>query len=158
MAENDQLRKQIADMLTWNEAHQGFDAAVKDMPFELAGVRPPGAPHSVWELVEHMRIAQQDILEFSRDPKHVSPAWPSGYWPSSPAPESPAAWNESVSGFRKDREEMRRLVLDPGNDLTEPLAHGKGQTLAREALLVADHNSHHLGQLILIRRLLGAWK
>ncbi len=152
------LRQYIADVLTWNEAHQGFDAAVKDMPLELAGVRPPGAPHSVWELVEHMRIAQWDMLEFSRDPKHVSPEWPSGYWPPSPAPESRKAWDESISRFHKDREEMRKLVLDPQRDLTEPFAHGNGQTLAREALLIADHNSHHLGQLILVRRLLGAWK
>ncbi len=105
-----------------------------------------------------MRIAQWDMLEFSRDPKHVSPEWPSGYWPSSPAPENREAWDESLRRFRKDREEMHKLVLDPKHDLTAPLRHGKGQTLAREALLIADHNSHHLGQLILVRRLLGAWK
>jgi len=158
MNETDKLRKQIADVLAWGEAHQTFEAVVADFPVELRGARPPGLPYSAWELLEHMRIAQWDMLEFSRDPKHVSPDWPSGYWPASPAPPNPKAWDESVSRFQADREELRKLVLDPSRDLVAPFSHGHGQTLLREVLLTADHNSHHLGQLILVRRLLGAWK
>jgi DinB superfamily len=158
MNETDKLRKQIADVLDWHEAHQTFEATVADFPVALRGVRPAGLPHSAWELLEHMRIAQWDMLEFSRDPKHVSPEFPVGYWPASVAPPSAKAWDESVLRFLADREELRKLVLDPAGDLVAPFAHGSGQTLLREALLTADHNSHHVGQLIQVRRLLGAWK
>lgn len=158
MTESDKLRKQIAAVLDWGEAHVTFEAAVADFPVKLRGVRPAGLPYSGWEQLEHMRIAQSDMLEFSRDPEHVSPAWPSGYWPTSPAPQSEKAWDESVRLFQADRDAFQKLVLDPANDLLAPIPHGKGQTLLREALLTADHNSHHLGQLILVRRLLGAWK
>jgi hypothetical protein len=158
MNETDKLRKQIAGVLDWHEAHQTFESVVADFPAELRGVRPQGLPYSAWELLEHMRIAQWDMLEFSRDPKHVSPDWPSGYWPASAAPPNAKAWDESVLRFQADREELRKLVLDPARDLVAPIPHGKGQTLLREVLLTADHNSHHLGQLILVRRLLGAWK
>ncbi len=158
MNETDSLRKQIAAVLDWHEAHQSFETAVADFPVELRGVRPSGLPYSAWELLEHLRIAQWDMLEFSRDPRHVSPDWPSGYWPASAAPPAETAWDESVRRFEADREEMQKLVLDPARDLLAPFAHGSGQNLLREALLTADHNSHHLGQLILVRRLLGAWK
>ncbi|MGA2185011.1 MAG: DinB family protein [Bryobacteraceae bacterium] len=158
MTESEKLRKQIAGVLAWHEAHQPFEAVVADFPVELRGVRPQGLPYSAWELLEHMRIAQWDMLEFSRDPKHVSPDWPSGYWPASAAPPSAKAWDESVRRFQADREELQKLVLDPAHDLLVPFKHGDGQTLLREALLTADHNSHHLGQLILVRRMLGAWK
>jgi len=158
MNESDKVRKHIANVLTWHEAHQPFEDVVADFPEKLRGVRPQGLPHSAWELLEHMRIAQWDMLEFSRDPKHVSPEFPAGYWPASPEPPSAAAWDESVKRFMADRDELRTLVLDPARDLTAPIPHGSGQTLLREALLTADHNSHHLGQLISVRRLLGTWK
>ena len=119
---------------------------------------PEGAPHSAWQLLEHLRLAQSDILEFSRDPRHVSPKWPEGYWPQDPAPPNEKAWDESLAAFRRDNQALRDLVADPKSDLYTPFPWGKGQTLLREALLAADHNSYHLGQLVLVRRLLGAWK
>ncbi|MGH9736386.1 MAG: DinB family protein, partial [Candidatus Acidiferrales bacterium] len=121
------------------------------------GVRPTGSPHSLWELLEHARIAQWDILEFSRDPKHVSPDFPSGYWPESPAPPSEAAWDKSAKDLLSDMEAMRKL-LEETKDLLAAIPHGSGQTVLREALLAADHNAYHLGQFVLVRRLLGAWE
>jgi len=158
MNDSDKVRKHIANVLTWHEAHQPFEDVVADFPEKLRGVRPQGLPHSAWELLEHLRIAQWDMLEFSRDAKHVSPEFPAGYWPSTPEPPNAVAWDESVKRFIADRDELRTLVLDPARDLTAPIPHGQGQTLLREALLTADHNSQHLGQLIVLRRLLGAWK
>ena len=115
-------------------------------------------PFTAWRLLEHLRLAQWDILEFSRDPKHQSPQWPEGYWPEGDAPANAAAWDASVAALRRDLAEMEKLVRDPSNNLFAPIPHGQGQTLLREALLVADHNSYHVGQLIMLRRLLGAWK
>jgi uncharacterized damage-inducible protein DinB len=125
---------------------------------KLRGVPPNGMPHSVWELLEHMRIAQWDILEFSRDPKHVSPDWPAGYWPESPEPPNEKAWEKSLKMFARDLALMKKLVANPRANLFAPIPHGTGQTILREALLVADHNAYHLGQVISLRRLLGAWK
>ena len=159
MTRNDRsLRQHLLYLLGGGGAHADFDGAVADLPAALRGVRPPGVPWSPWELLEHMRIAQWDILEFSRDPKHVSPKWPKGYWPKSAAPRNGAAWEKSVAGFREDLAAMRQLVEDPKTDLHARIPHGDGQTILREALLVADHNAYHLGQLVLVRRLLGAWK
>ncbi len=152
------LRTEADRLLSGHGAHADFDAAVADFPEELRGVRPPGSPHSAWELLEHLRIAQWDMLEFSRDPKHVSPAWPAGYWPESPEPGSASAWDRGVKSFQHDLKAMRKLVADPKSDLFTPFAHGQGQTLLREAFQVADHNAYHVGELILLRRLLGAWK
>ena len=128
------------------------------MPESLRGVKPDGLPHSAWMLLEHLRLAQWDILEFSRNPKYKSPKWPEGYWPETEAPPSAAAWNKSVGQFRKDLKNMQELVENPKTDLYAGIPWGDGQTVLREALLLADHNSHHLGQLIDARRLLGAWK
>jgi len=155
---HDPLRKHLVDLLLGENAHLNFDKAVAGLPAKLRGTRPKGSPYSVWELVEHLRIAQHDILEFSRDPKHVSPSWPSGYWPKTAAPPSAAAWAKSIRGFRADLQAMAKLVASPATDLFAKIPHGDGQTVLREALLAADHNSHHIGQLILLRRLLGAWK
>ena len=152
------LREHLVYLLGGGGAHVDFDASVADLPAALRGKRAPGMPHSPWELLEHMRLAQWDILEFSRNAKHVSPDWPAGYWPSSPKPPNAAAWNKSVAAFRKDLATMRRLVENPKTDLHARIPHGDGQTILREALLVADHNAYHLGQLVLARRLLGAWK
>src|SRR5262249_33499122 len=125
---------------------------------ELRGAKPPGVPHTPWRLLEHMRIAQWDILEFTRDPHHVSPAWPEGYWPASDAPPHDGAWDRCVAAFRPHLRAREDVVGDPATDLLAPLPHGQGQTPLREALLVADHNAYHLGQLVVVRRLLGAWE
>ena len=151
------LRDQVVSLLGSNHAHANFEAAVRDFPVELHGKKVRKAPHTAWELLEHLRIAQWDILEFSRNPKHVSPPWPGGYWPKNPAPPDEKAWDKSVRRFRADLKAMQKLVADPASDLFTPLPHGDGQTLLREALLVADHNAYHIGQLVLLRRLLGAW-
>lgn len=156
--EQQALRRQLASALGWGEAHMDWPAALKDFPAKLRGVRPKGTPYSAWELLEHVRIAQWDILEFSRNPKHVSPEFPKGYWPKSAAPPSPAAWSKSVNAFLRDRKEFQQFVTDPTTDLFARIPHGSGQTILREILLAADHNSHHLGQFILVRRLLGAWR
>jgi hypothetical protein len=158
MTHDQSLREHLVYLLAGQGAHLDFDAAVADLPLALRGVRPKGLPHSPWELLEHLRIAQWDILEFSRNPKHVSPDWPSGYWPADPAPPDDAAWDKSVAGFHRDLAEMRQLVEDPRTDLYARLPHGEDQTILREALLVADHNAYHLGQLVLVRQLVGAWK
>jgi hypothetical protein len=151
------LRDQLAKSLDWGEAHVDWKSALADLPGKHRGVKPPGAPHSAWELLEHVRIAQWDILEFSRNPQHVSPDFPAGYWPKSPAPPNAAAWGKSIKAFEHDSREMQKLVTDPRTDLVAPIPHGSGQTILREALLLADHNSYHLGQLVLLRRLLGEW-
>ena len=158
MARSDALRKHVLELLKGKSAHVDFDAAVSKFPMKRVGEKPEGLPYSAWQLLEHMRIAQWDILEFSRNPKHVSPPWPEGYWPRSESPSKKESWDKSVRGFRADLKAMMKLVADPASDLLAPIPHGEGQTLLREALLVADHNSYHLGELVMLRRLLGAWK
>jgi len=151
------LRVELDRLLSGKGAHASFDEAVADFPEHLRGVRVQDAPHSAWELLEHMRIAQWDMVEFSRDAAHASPEWPSGYWPSSAAPTG-AEWDKSVSAFRSNLQDMRKIVGSEECDLFKPLAHGKGQTLLREAMQLADHNAYHVGELVFLRRLLGAWK
>lgn len=151
------LRRQLVKLLTGSEAHVDFDAAIENLPAELRGKRPKGTDHSPWELLEHLRIAQWDILEYAIDPKHQSPEFPAGYWPKSPAPPSAAAWQKSVRGFRNDLKRLCDLVMDESTDLYARIPHGEGQTILRQALLTADHNAYHIGQLVLVRRLLGAW-
>ena len=155
---SDPLRDQVVSLLRGGDAHVTFDDAVKDLPAKFRGIKPEGAEHTAWELVEHMRIAQSDILEFSRDSKHVSPDWPEGYWPKTPNPPSDTAWKKSIASIRNDREAMIDLVSDPKTDLYEEIPHGSGQNLLREALLIADHNAYHLGEFVLLQRLIGAWK
>jgi hypothetical protein len=152
------LRQHLLDLLKGGNAHLRFEEAVKGFPERLRGQKPRGQPHTAWRLLEHMRIAQWDIVEFSRSSKHVSPEFPDGYWPASDAPPSAAAWDKSVKQFRADLKIMQDLVADPKTDLYALLPWGDGQTILREALLVADHNAYHLGELLMIRRLLGAWK
>jgi hypothetical protein len=152
------LRTELDRVLSGQGAHTDFDAALADFPVKLRGVKPEGSPHSAWEVLEHLRIAQWDMLEFSRDPKHESPAWPEGYWPKSARPPDDAAWDHSLKAFHRDLKAMRKLVSDPKSDLFTPFAHGEGQTLLREALQLADHNAWHAGELVFLRRLLGAWK
>jgi DinB superfamily len=152
------LREHLLYLLKGGGAHADFDAAIDGLPAAMRGKRPEGVAHSPWEIVEHMRIAQRDILEFSRNPKHVSPDWPSEYWPKTQAPPGRAAWNKSVTAFRADLKTMCQLVGRRSKDLYAPIPHGDGQTILREALLLADHNAYHLGELVLIRQALGAWK
>ncbi len=152
------LRDQVVELLSGRGAHASFDDVVKDMPEKLQGAKPDGLPHTPWMLLEHLRLAQWDILEFSRNPKYKAQKWPDDYWPKTEAPPSAAAWNKGVKQFRKDLKAMQELVVNPKTDLYASIPWGDGQTVLREALLLADHNSHHLGQLIDVRRLLGRWK
>ena len=158
MTDERALRIHVQYLLEGGGAHVNFDDALAGFPAELRGRRARGVPYTAWRLVEHMRIAQWDILEFSRNPKHVSPEFPDGYWPSGHAPPNANAWKRSIAAFRADLAAMRKLVKNPESDLFTPFPHGDGQTLLREALLVADHNAYHIGQLVMLRRLLGAWK
>jgi hypothetical protein len=157
MSEPPSLPDHVIHLLRGGDAHAEFDAVVKDIPYEMQGVRPQGSAHSPWEILEHLRIAQWDILEFTRNPAHVSPEFPSGYWPSSPQPPNKDSWQHSVETFRDDLDAMCRLVASEDTNLLVPFPHGSGQTVLREALVLADHNSYHLGELVLLRRLLNAW-
>ena len=151
------LREHVVYLLKGGGAHLHFDKAVADIPANLRDRMVAPVPHSPWRLLEHMRIAQWDILEFSRNPKHVSPPWPDGYWPDAATRPDDRAWDQAVKAFRADLAAMCALVADPATDLFARIPHGKGQTILREALLVADHNAYHLGQLVVVRRLLGCW-
>ena len=152
------LRQHLLDLLKGGNAHLKFEEVVKDFPERLWGKKPEGQPHTAWRLLEHMRIAQWDILEFSRNSKHVSPEFPDAYWPESDAPPSAAAWEKSVKQFRANLKAMQDLVADLKTDLYARIPWGDGQTILREALLVADHNAYHLGELLMVRRLVGGWK
>jgi hypothetical protein len=155
MTGDETLRKQLVQLLNGGEAHITFKDAVKDFPLKKAGIRPGGSPHSAWELVEHLRIALTDILQFSTSEKDYVPLkWPKDYWPTSAAPRNDAHWNESVNTIERDLAAFMRLVTDAERDLFAPFPWGDGQTLLREALLVADHNAYHIGQLVLVRRML----
>jgi hypothetical protein len=151
------LRRHLVRLLDGRGAHAPFGEAVRGLAPRLRGVRPDGLVHSPWEILEHLRIAQWDIFEFSRNPKHVSPRWPEGYWPKKPAPPNPSAWTRSVRAFRSDLAAMKKRVASRKLDLFTPFAHGDGQTLLREALVLADHNAYHVGELVAVRRALGAW-
>src|SRR6266571_341292 len=148
------LREHIVSLLSGGNAHITLDDFVKDFPVDKCGKRIEGIPYTAWQVLEHMRIAQRDILEFSLDAKHVSPKWPKGYWPAVDQVGNESLWNETVEKFRKDLQQMQDLVNDPGTDLFAKIPHGSGQTILREALLVADHNANHLGALIVMARLL----
>jgi hypothetical protein len=158
MDNDKQLRQELAKALDWHEAHADLASAVADFPAELRGKVPQGLPHSAWQLLEHIRIALWDIYEFCHNPRHKSPKWPEGYWPKDPAPPDEKAWEHSIQAIRENLEGMRALITDPKHDLLAALPGGSGQTLLREALLIADHNAYHLGQLVLVRKALDAWK
>jgi len=152
------MREQLAELLRGKSAHLSFEDAIEGMPAKMRGVRPEGVPHTVWRLVEHMRIAQWDILEFSKDGRHKSPKWPEGYWPESDAPRDAKEWSDAVKQFKADLKKMIRMVEDKNVDLLTPIPGGQGQTVFREAMLVADHNSYHIGQIVIVRRALGVWE
>lgn len=147
----------VASSLDWEEAHASFDSAVQSLDPELRGCRPERFPHSPWEIVEHIRLTQADLVDFMERPEYEAPAWPEDYWPISPAPPSEAAWDESIAGVRHDRERLRQLTLRAEIDLAARIPWGQGQTFLRTVLVAVDHSAYHVGQLIALRRLLGAW-
>jgi hypothetical protein len=157
MPQDKELRDHLLYLLRGGGAHVDFDRAVADLPQPLRGQRPQNLPNTPWRIIEHLRIAQWDILEFSRTADHVSPDFPDGYWPAADAPPNEEAWDRTLDQFRADLQAMQDLVADPASDLFAKIPHGTGQTILREALLVADHNAYHLGQLVMVRRALGAW-
>jgi len=153
------VRDLLGRALAWHDAHASFEDAVKDMPANLRGKRPEGLPYSAWELLEHLRLAQRDILDFCVDPNYKEDkTWPDDYWPPSPAPPSDAAWQDSIRAFVADRKAMQKLAADTSVDLEAKIPLGSGQTYLRELVLIIDHNAYHVGQLVLVRRLLGTWK
>jgi hypothetical protein len=148
------LRKHLAQLLNMKGAHVNLVAAVADFPVALRGAKPQGAPHTAWQLLEHMRLAQEDILDFSRNPQYREKKFPDDYWPATEAPPGEGSWDQSVQQFQKDLKEMQDLLADTKHDLLAKIPHGSGQTLLREALVAADHNSYHLGQLVFLRKIL----
>jgi hypothetical protein len=150
------LRDHLLYLLKGGGAHISFDDAMGDWTLQLAGVKVANFPHTAWMLLEHMRLAQWDILDFSRNPKHVSPPWPEGYWPASETPPDEKAWTASMAAFKKDLRTMERLITDRRVDLYARIPWGDGQTILREVLLVADHNAYHLGQLVMLRKSIGS--
>ncbi len=151
------LRDHLVKLLSWRSAHVSFDDAINGIPPEMHGQQHQDLPFSLWQLLEHLRLAQYDILDFCRNPDYTEGVWPDDYWPDAPAPPSPEAWNTSLARFRENLQAMQDLVADTGTDLYAPIPHGDGQTILREALLLADHNAYHVGQLVAVRRLLGLW-
>ena len=149
------LREHLSRALDWGDSHATFDAAVESVPARVRGVKPEGLPYSLWQLVEHLRIAQHDILDFCRNPQYQELNWPDDYWPKSPAPPSDGAWDESIARYRADRDALKALAMEA--DLFATIPHGSGQTYLREILLAADHGAYHTGEIVLVRRLLGVW-
>jgi uncharacterized damage-inducible protein DinB len=151
------IREQLARVLTWEDAHTSFDSAVAGLPPRLRGTQPAGLPYSPWQLLEHLRITQHDILDFCRNPDYAELDWPDDYWPAGASPPDAEAWDNSVREFQRDRSTLQQLSSDPKIDLESRIPHGSGQTYLRELLLAADHAAYHLGELVVVRRLLGAW-
>ena len=157
MSSPDPLREQLAKVLDWHDAHVAFDAAVDGIGPAHRGVVPEGMAHSAWQLIEHLRIAQSDILDFCVNAHYREKKWPDDYWPKNPVPPSDAAWDESIASYVRERDAFKQLVGNPATELTAAIPHGTGQTYLREILLVADHAAYHVGQIVLVRRLLGIW-
>lgn len=151
------MREQVLALLRGGNAHMPFDEAVADFPLDRINDRAPNVPYSPWQLLEHIRIAQEDILEFTRDPEWASPPWPEGHWPAPDEEADPARWTATINAIRRDLEAMQALVADPANSLTDDLPHAPGYTLLREALLVADHNAYHIGEFAILRQIMGTW-
>jgi uncharacterized damage-inducible protein DinB len=156
-AASSDVRSTVARLLDWEDAHAGFDKIVGGLSDDLRGQVPAGLPYSPWQLLEHLRITQHDILQFCLNPEYEELSWPDDYWPKAAAPPSAKAWDESIAAFRKDRDALKQLALDPAVDLSEVVPAGTSQTYLRELLLVADHTAYHLGELVVVRRALGAW-
>jgi len=157
MASEKTTRELLLEQLGGRNAHVDFDQAVQGLTYKQTGIKVEGLPHTIWELIEHIRIAQADILEFCKNPDYEELDWPEDYWPESSMPESKRQLETSVQAVREGIEEMRNILQDQKNNLQKPFEHGSGQTLFREAMLIVDHNSYHIGQIVQIRRLLGSW-
>jgi hypothetical protein len=158
MADERALRALLRRLLSWEDAHVGFEKAVAGVPQKLRGMRPAGAPHSLWQILEHLRLAQADILEFCVNAEYEEKKWPDDYWPAAASPPVGGAWDKSIAQFLRDRRALEKLAADPKTDLTAKIPHGSGQTYLRELVLVADHTAYHVGQLVLVRQMLGIWK
>ena len=158
MSADASLREQLGRFLAWQDAHVSFDTAIAGIPVASRGKRPRGVAHSPWQILEHLRRAQRDILDFCHDPDYEEKDWPADYWPTSPAPPSASAWNDSVRRYREDRKALQDLAADTKTDLFARIPHGDGQTHLRELILAADHAAYHIGELVVVRRLLGIWK
>jgi uncharacterized damage-inducible protein DinB len=158
MSDDKAFRAQLVQLLDFDQAHVTFDRAVKGIPPRLRGALPQGVEHSLWQLLEHLRISQADILEFCRTSRYKDKQWPADYWPKQLGPRHTAAWTASIAAYRRDRSAMQRLAANPQIDLLAAIPHGSGQTYLREILLLADHNAYHIGQMVTVRRLLGLWK
>jgi len=157
MDDQSRLKELLLEQLDGGNAHIEFSDAIKGLKIHDVGIRPDNLPHSIWELVEHVRLAQYDILEFSKNPDYQEPSWPDDYWPPAPQPENQHEWQQTINAFHNDRKAMAELIRQRDVDVTKPLEHGSGQTLFREAMLVVDHTSYHIGQIVQVRRLLGLW-
>lgn len=154
----DVARQVIAGAIDWEQAHVGFDRAVADVPVGARGRRPAGYPHSLWELVEHIRLGQADIVEFMENPSYTALDWPAGYWPDAPAPATDEAWDETLAAVKRDRESLRAIATRPSLDLTATIPWGGERTYLRTILVAADHTAYHVGQIVAVRRLLGVWE
>jgi len=151
------LRQQLANALEWHDAHVDFERAVEGVPADMRGQKPQGLPYSLWQLLEHLRLSQRDVLEFCRNPNYVESKWPDDYWPQTDAPPDAAAWDKSIAAFRRDREALKALATDSRLDLFATIPHGSGQTYLRELVLMIDHNAYHIGELVAARRIIGIW-
>lgn len=151
------VREHLARLLAWEDAHVSYDMAVRNLEPRAQGTAPPGLPYSPWQLIEHLRITQHDILDFCRNSDYHELSWPDDYWPRKPQPPTDAGWQDSVEAFKHDRERLMAMALDESIDLAAAIPHGSGQSYLRELLLVADHSAYHVGQLVAVRRLLGVW-
>jgi hypothetical protein len=157
MSQDDAVRRQVSSLLDWGDAHSGFETILEGIPPQLRGIAPERVPYTPWQLLEHVRLTQRDILEFCRNPRYAEPHWPDDYWPATAAPPTEQAWQESIRGFLADRAAMKQLAVDATVDLLSPIPHGSGQTILRELLLLADHTAYHLGELVVVRRCHGIW-
>jgi DinB superfamily len=157
LTQSGSIRAVLAAVLDWEDAHAGFDRVVTGLAYQKQGQVPPGLPYSPWQLLEHIRLTQEDILEFCRNPAYAERTWPDDYWPKSALPPSAQAWKQSVAGFQRDRAALKELALNPATDLLAKVPAGSGQTYLRELLLAADHTAYHLGEMVVVRRALGAW-
>lgn len=156
-SENTAIIDNLINLLNKGNAHISVDEALKDIPFEILGSKPEGVPYSIWQLAEHIRIAQEDILNFSKDSQYQSPNWPDDYWPKEVKPTSKEAWENCIAQIKKDRKSFITLLRNSADSLFTPFPYGDGQTLLREALVLADHQSYHTGEIIILRRILKNW-
>lgn len=157
MTPNAAIREHLKDLLSWRSAHAEFERVVKNVPTEVRGRRPDGAPYSLWQLLEHIRRSQWDILDFCVNEDYSSPQWPDDFWPADPEPPTREDWQKSIDSYRRDRQALADVIQDPSIDPHAPIPHGEGQTYLREIILVADHTAYHVGQMVLLRRMLGVW-